>query len=345
VRVVVVGATGNVGTSLLEALAVDKEVESIVGVARRRPAIEFPKTEFVAADCSRDDLVPVFCGADAVVHLAWLIQPGRDLAYLNHVNIGGSERVFRAVVDAGVPSLVYASSVGAYSPGPKNRTVDERWPTNGIRTSYYSRQKAAVERILDRFERERREARVVRLRPGLIFKRESAAGQRRLFIGPLFPPLLARHIPVVPDIPRLRFQAVHSHDVGEAYRQAVRSDVRGAFNIATEPVLDPDVLARILGVRKLPVPAAAARWAAQLTFKLHLQPSDVGWLDLALQTPLLDSTRARDELGWGPRRSSEDAVRDLVTGLGEDAGFQTPPLERRARTEELASGVGEREVG
>jgi UDP-glucose 4-epimerase len=149
----------------------------------------------------------------------------------------------------------------------------------------------------------------------------------------------------VPDIPRLRFQAVHSHDVGEAYRQAVRSDVRGAFNIAAEPVLDPDVLARILGVRKLPVPAAAARWAAQLTFKLHLQPSDVGWLDLALQTPLLDTTRAREELGWEPRRSSEDAVRDLVTGLGEDAGFQTPPLERRPRTEELASGVGEREVG
>ncbi len=344
-RVVVVGATGNVGTSLLDALAGDDDVESIVGVARRSPTIEFPKTEFVATDCAADDLTPVFRGADAVVHLAWLIQPGRDLAHLDRVNVGGSERVFRAVVEAGVPSLVYASSVGAYSPGPKSRTVDEQWPTTGIRTSYYSRQKAAVERTLDRFERERREIRVIRLRPALIFKRESAAGQRRLFIGPLFPPLLARHIPVVPDIPGLRFQAVHSHDVGEAYRLAVRGDVRGAFNIAAEPVLDPDRLARILGVRKLPVPTAAARWAAQLTFRLHLQPSDVGWLDLALQTPLLDSTRAREELGWEARRSSEDAVGDLLTGLGEDAGLETPPLARRSRAEELVGGVGEREVG
>jgi UDP-glucose 4-epimerase len=328
---------------VLDSLARDGDIESIVGLARRRPTIEFPKAEFVTADIAGDELAPHFRGADAVVHLAWLVQPARDTAYLRRVNVDGSERVFRAVAAAGVGKLIYASSVGAYSPGPKDRSVDESWPTDGVTTSYYSRHKVEVERLLDRFEGEQPDVRVVRLRPALIFKRESAGEQRRLFVGPFFPRLLARRIPFVPDIPRLRFQAVHSYDVGEAYRLAVRSDVRGPFNVATDPVLDPDELARIVRAPKLPVPAGVARAAAQLTFKLHLQAADVGWVDMALQSPLLDSTRAHDELGWQPQRSAEDAIRDLLEGLKEDAGLKTPPLERRGRTRELAGGIGERE--
>src|SRR5205823_5960916 len=160
-RVVVFGATGNVGTSLLEALRSERGVEEIVGVARRRPTHTYPRTSFVKADVTVDDLVPILRGADAVVHLAWLIQPGRDEALTHRVNVAGSERVFRATVDAHVPALIYASSVGAYSPGPKDRLVDESWPTDGIATSFYSRHKAATERQLDRLQAERPELRIV----------------------------------------------------------------------------------------------------------------------------------------------------------------------------------------
>src|SRR5206468_927620 len=144
-RVVVVGATGNVGTSLVHALADANEVESILGIARRLPSLEVARTEWAAADIVDADLVPLFRGGDAVVHLAWAIQPSRDLNQLWRINVYGSDRVFRAVAEAGVPSLVYASSVGAYSPGPKDRRVDESWPTHGIPTSFYARHKAEVE--------------------------------------------------------------------------------------------------------------------------------------------------------------------------------------------------------
>src|SRR3712207_4786201 len=101
-RVVIVGATGNVGTSVLSALADEPAVEEIVGVARRMPAMQWPKTRFVEADVVTDDLVSLFRGADAVVHLAWLIQPSRDEEQLHAVNVDGSERVFRAAGEAGV---------------------------------------------------------------------------------------------------------------------------------------------------------------------------------------------------------------------------------------------------
>src|SRR3954451_12986405 len=119
-RIVVVGASGNAGTSVLDALGADPEVESIIGIARRRPSWDPPKVSWVQADVTRDDLTPALRGADAVVHLAWLIQPSHDEPAMRRVNVDGSSRVFRAVADAGVPALIYASSVGAYSPGPKD---------------------------------------------------------------------------------------------------------------------------------------------------------------------------------------------------------------------------------
>src|SRR3954454_7870091 len=183
-RVVVVGATGNVGTSVLAAFADEPAVDTVLGLARRLPEREFAKTDFARADITSDDLVRHFRGADAVVHLAWAIQPSRDLGTLRRINVEGSRRVFEATAEAGVPALVYASSVGAYSRGPKDRLVDESWPTDGIPTSFYSRHKAETERLLDRFEAEHPDVRTVRLRPGLIFKREAAEGIRRLFAGP-----------------------------------------------------------------------------------------------------------------------------------------------------------------
>ncbi len=329
-RVVVTGATGNVGTSLIPVLAADPAVTSIVGLARRRPDLDVPKVEWVAADVSRDDLDGPFAGADVVVHLAWLIQPSHRLDVLEATNVAGSKRVFQAAARSGATALVYASSIGAYSPGPKDSRVAESWPTEGIGTSFYSRHKAATERLLDHFEAEHPSVRVVRLRPALIFKREAASGIRRLFLGRLVPPQLLRPalIPVVPKTDRLVFQAVHTEDVVEAYRLVVVGDARGAFNIAADPVLDPDELARILGARPVPVPASVLRAAADVSWRAHLQPTTPGWVDLAVGVPVMDTTRARQELGWQPKRTSGEALRELLEGFADRAFGPTPPLAR-----------------
>ncbi|HEX2160258.1 MAG TPA: NAD-dependent epimerase/dehydratase family protein [Thermoleophilaceae bacterium] len=348
-RIVVVGASGNVGTSVLEALAADTAVEEIVGVARRKPALTQAKTTWVEADVVSSDLTNIFRGADCVIHLAWLIQPSRDLETLQAVNVEGSARVFHAVGTAGVPALVYASSVGAYSPGPKDPPVDESWPTEGVMSSYYARHKAATERLLDRFELEQPGVRVVRLRPGLIFKREAAAEIRRFFIGPLLPnPLVRRSlIPIVPRAKRLVFQAVHARDVGEAYRLAAVSDVRGAFNVAADPVLDGEVLAEALGARPVSIHPGALRALADASWRLRLQPAAPTWLDLAFGVPTMDTTRARTELGWTPRRRSDEALLELLEGLRDGAAHDTPPLEAQAggplRVKELLTGVGGRQ--
>jgi nucleoside-diphosphate-sugar epimerase len=347
-RVVVIGATGNAGTSLLESLASEPGVEEIVAVARRTPQAKFPRTTFVSADIARSELEPIIRGADAVVHLAWLIQPGRDESTTRQTNVLGSDRLFRAMVQAKVPALVYASSVGAYSPGPKDRRVDESWPAHGIRSSFYARHKVAVERQLDRLEREQPQLRVVRMRPGLIFKAPAATEIRRLFAGPFLPRALVRSslIPFVPDVTRLRFQAVHSLDVGDAFRRALLSDARGAFNLAADPPIGPAELAEILQARRLKIPPRVLRAAAAVTFALHLQPTEPGWLDMALAVPLMDSARACAELGWMPRHSATDALRELIEGIRAGDDLKTPPLARATsgpgRIQELLTGIGRR---
>ena len=333
-RVVVVGATGNVGTSLVEALSDDPAVDSVLGLARRLPAWQLPKVEWAAADIASDKLVPHFRGADAVVHLAWAIQPSRDRDRLWRINVHGSDRVFRAVAEADVAAIVYASSVGAYSPGPKDRLVDETWPTDGTRTSFYARHKAEVERRLDRFEHEHPDVRAVRLRPGpsllrldeiqaidwgrvaithrVLFESQDARGNvsRGMFFERR------------PDLAK----SAMWQQCGEAYRLAVTGDVRGAFNLAADPVLDPDALAEILNARKLPVPRPLARAAVAATWRLRLQPTPEGWLDMALAVPLMDTTRAREALGWEPSRGADDAIRDVLEGISKGGRLPTPPL-------------------
>ena len=233
--------------------------------------------------------------------------------------------------------------------GPKDRLVDESWPVDGVRTSFYARHKVEVERRLDLFEREHTRTRVVRLRPALIFQRGSAYEQRRLFAGPFLPsPLLRRRLlPVVPAVRGLRFQVVHAIDVADAYRRAVIGEARGAFNIAAEPVLDADAFANALAARPLSISPRLVRAAMAAAFHLRLQPSPPGWLDLGLRTPLLDSTRARVELGWAPRHDGAATLRELIDGIRDNAGAPTPPLDPSEsgplRAREIATLAGERE--
>lgn len=328
-RIAIVGASGNVGTSLLRVLSAAGAHE-LIGVGRRAPdATAEPyrhatwhEVEVGSAEAPRK-LRAAFEGCDAVVHLAWVIQPNHRESELHRINVEGSSQVFEAAAAASVPHLVYASSVGAYSAGPKDPRVDESWPTGGLHTSHYSRQKAAVERILDDIERAHPEIAVARLRPGLIFQSGQASEVGRYFLGRFIPQQIARvRVPVLPMPPQMVFQAVHSEDAAEAYALVLAAKARGAFNIAAEPVLDPTTLPPVVGAaRSIPIPGAALRGLVWASWELRLQRSDPGWIDMALQVPVMDTTRARSELGWEPRRTSQEAVSAVIGGMQEGSGL------------------------
>src|SRR5215213_229909 len=154
-RVAVTGATGNVGTALLRRLTDPAVgVAELRGLARRQPpeVAPYDRVSWHLADLgetrSEHELGAFLDGVDAVVHLAWALQPGRHAEALHRVNVDGTRRVARAAIGAGVRHFVHMSSLGAYSPGPVDVTVGEDWPTTGIPSSQYSRDKAEAERVV-----------------------------------------------------------------------------------------------------------------------------------------------------------------------------------------------------
>lgn len=342
-RVAVVGASGNAGTALLWALSCTPEVTSVLGIARRVPGAvaPYPSAEWAAFDIGRDHeteaeeevavarLADLLAGADAVVHLAWLIQPNHDRDVLRRANVDGTRRVTQACVRAGVRQLVVASSVGAYSPVQDDVPRDESWRTGGVPTSHYSVDKAAQERVLDDLEDRHPEIAVSRLRPALTFQKDAGAEIGRYFLGPFVPRALLSpgRLPVVP-LPRgLRLQVVHADDVAQAYVRALVTEARGAFNIAADPVLRVADLAALVGrgpfVEVAPSLLRGALWAG---WSARVVAADPGWLDMGMGAPVMDTSRARSVLGWRPRRGAQDTLTEMLRGLGDRAGHESPPL-------------------
>jgi nucleoside-diphosphate-sugar epimerase len=237
-----------------------------------------------------------------------------------------------------VPHLVHQSSIGAYSPRRGSEPVQEDWPTDGIASSPYSRHKAAAERLLDDFE-QRGGTVVTRTRPAIISQHAAGSAQLRYFLPTVVPAATLRHVPVLPLDRRLTLQVVHADDVADAIVRAVEATAPGPFNLAADPVLGRDDIARALHARPVHVPFPVLRTAADLTWRAHLQPVDAGWVDMARRVPVLDSGRAHAELGWSPAHDALDVLAEMVEALATPGHGSTPVLRPRSITDGLRRAV------
>jgi UDP-glucose 4-epimerase len=338
-RVVVTGASGNLGTAVTEGLVAGGH--DVVGICRRPPEGRGDGVEWVALDLTSEERVPAlrqaFAGADAVVHLAWGFQPMRRPAYLQRLDVGGTAAVLEAASSAGVGHLVHTSSVGAYSPADGDDPVDESWPTGGTPGVPYSEHKAAAERLLDAHEAVPDHVpAIARVRPSLTARMAVGASLARYALPSLVPATVLKAVPVLPLDRRFRVQLTHSHDIADAIVAVVLRRATGAFNLASTPVLGHEDLARALGARAVHVPWPLLRMAAATAWELRLQPVDPGWLDMGWAVPVMDAGRARRELDWSPQHDARSALAEALEGFTREAATDTPALRPRSWAEQAA---------
>ncbi|MCW2580617.1 MAG: Nucleoside-diphosphate-sugar epimerase [Blastococcus sp.] len=336
--VAVTGASGNVGTALLRRLtAPGAGLAGVRGLARRQPPDTAPYSgvRWHLADLgeasSEDVLAEFLDGVDAVVHLAWALQPGRDPDLLHRVNVAGTRRVVSAAAAAGVGHFVHMSSIGAYAGGAVGQKVGEDWPTTGIPSAQYSRDKSETERIVREVLSRHPDTTLTVVRPTLVLQPLASSAIGRYFLGPwllgaarMMPAAVARLLPL--PLPPLALAFVHADDVADAIERMLDRRAPGPFNLAAEPLMDADALARALGTVRIPVPALAVRTALHAVFAAHVVPTEPGWVDIGTQAPALDTTRARRQLDWAPFHRGDDVLRQFVAALGRGEGAPGPLL-------------------
>ena len=345
--VAVTGPTGTFGAGLIPQLQADERIERIIGIARRPfdPAgYGWTKMEYRRGDV-RDPaaLREAFEAADVVVHLAFLITGAAPADELRAVNVEGTLNAFRAAAAAGARRFVYASSVAAYGFHPDNPVgMTEDWPVRPAARLFYAKEKAELEHLLQAEAASAKSASaktagattakdpaaapaLYLLRPPIVLG-PHALGAKDLLPGPLAPlgrglaslatragqAARAGRIPRFPVlVPSMPFQCVHEQDLGDAFlRCVVATGPPGAYNVAADGILTSADVAREFGLLPLPLPAGPAQLAARAVAALPFLPPAAQWVEAATHPAIMDTAKAKNELGWTPRYTALDALRD-----------------------------------
>ncbi|WP_182523762.1 NAD-dependent epimerase/dehydratase family protein [Nocardioides dongkuii] len=317
--VAVTGPTGTFGSGLMPLLESDDRVRRVVGVARSAvdPAeLGWRKATYRQGDVRDPDaLAEAFAGADVVVHLAFLIVGGSP-EQSRAVNVEGTLNAFRAAAAAGARRFVYASSVAAYGFHADNPVgITEDWPTRPADRLFYAQEKAELETLLREEAEEHGEMDLYLLRPPIVVGPNAVGGKVTLpaWAGALLPWLPRRLPPVPVPVPDLPIQLVHEGDVGRALLQCVvAAGPPGAYNIAADDTLTAGDVVRILGGIPVPLPTGPAHAAARLAAAVPGLPQPAQWVEALAHPAVMDTSRAKEELGWAPQVSAADALRETL---------------------------------
>ena len=326
--VAVTGPTGEIGISAVDALERSDEVERVIGMARRPfdpTAYGWVKTDYRQGDIlDREAVDELVRDADVVVHLAYLIIGSRERS--RRVNLDGTRNVFEATVAADRPHrLVYTSSVAAYGyHGDNPQPLTEDVPARGSDEHYYSQQKAECESLL-RSITDGTGLEVYVLRPCIV------AGPKATALADSMPwrrlvdqlPAAVRATiaavpglkPVLPD-PGNMLQLVHHDDVAQAITLATTGRGEpGAYNLAADGEVTLSEVATAIGARPVRVPRKTAAVASGVVARLPWVPAIAEWLHVARTPVIMDTTRAKDLLGWRPVHTSSGTLEEMASAL------------------------------
>lgn len=325
--VAVTGPTGTFGFGLLPLLQDEPRVARVVGIARRPfdpTAHGWTKLEYRRGDVrDQDALVEAFTGADVVVHLAFLITGAGRRESIRQVNVEGTRNAFAAARQAGAARFVYASSVAAYGFHPDNPVgMKEDWPVRPASRLFYAQEKAELDQLLRDEASGQDPPALYLLRPPIVLGPHALGAKGSLpepltnaalaLLGwagrlPLPVPALATDVPM---------QFIHEADVGQALLQCVLGQgPPGAYNIAGDGVVTGSDVIRELGLTPLTVPGAAVHAATRTLARLPwpgLVPPAAEWIEALSHPAIMDTGKAREQLGWRPAYSGIEALRDTL---------------------------------
>jgi UDP-glucose 4-epimerase len=304
-RVLVTGASGYLGSQVIDALAqpgIPGGAELVVAHDIRLPATRVPGVEYALADIRSADIAELMSGlrVDTVVHLASIVTPGRDSRreFEYDVDVNGTRNVLQACVGTGVRRIIVSSSGAAYGYHADNPAwLTEDMPVRGNGVFAYSHHKRLVEDMLADYRTRHPALEQVVLRIGTILGATVRNQITDLFEKPRLLAIAGSDSP---------FVFIWDGDVVAIIVRAVRDGPAGVFNVAGDGALTIHEIAARLGKRCLVLPAWLLQGALAVLKPLGLTQYGPQQLDFLRYRPVLLNTRLKTVFGYTPRYTSSE---------------------------------------
>lgn len=271
-------------------------MQTILALDTVPSSIISPKYQFLNADMLTADFEEIFGGFDLVYHLAFMVNPPRNIKVedIDKINVVGSERVLSGAVAAGVPKLVFCSSIAVYGAHPDNpEPVDEETALRPNFDWYYSRNKGNVEAFLDVLQERYPKTVIIRFRPAII-------------LGPTVDNPIAKGLlqrAYFSQSRKQRLSMCWEGDIIEAFTLALYYNQSNIFNLAGDTPLSAGEIGRLLGRPVINVPFNLLTSLFRMAEYLRIgSPYLTEWIKFAFKESIIPSSeKAKQELGWKPR--------------------------------------------
>jgi UDP-glucose 4-epimerase len=301
-RYLITGGAGYIGTRLVDLLSRREDTEKIVICDLAPPAAYRPKTEFERVDVrDRDGVRQVLerSGADALIHLAFILNPSHDEQFMYDVDVNGAHNVLDAAAAAGTSQVLVASSSTAYGAFPDNPVpLTEEDPVRGVPGFPYARHKTESDRLCQLWAAAHPDRVMTIVRPCIVF-------------GPSVDNYIVRlwtKVPFTADAGHLDspIQFVHEDDVVEAMSALLLGRHAGAFNVAGDGTMTLRECSEIIGTPIRRMPLRAFRGLARSMWATRLSEAPPGQIEFALHPWLVSSEKLKQTTGWSPRYTTRE---------------------------------------
>jgi UDP-glucose 4-epimerase len=312
-RYLITGGSGYIGTRLVQHLSQRAETERIVVADLAPPRGGYrPKTSFERLDVRDREgvrLVVERARADALVHLAFILNPVHDERLMYEVDVNGTQNVLDAASAAGVQQVLVTSSTSAYGAFPDNPVpLTEEDPVRGVAGFSYARDKAEADRICQLWAAQHPERVMTIVRPCIVMGPNVDNYLVRLWTKQPFQVDLGNL-----DLP---IQFVHEDDLAEAIRRLLEGRHAGAFNVTGDGLMTYRECGKLAGlkVRRLPLPVA--RTLSRATWRLRAAEAPPGQIEFALYPWVASNEKLKRTLGWTPAHTSREVFELTMRAKG-----------------------------
>jgi UDP-glucose 4-epimerase len=311
-KYLVTGGSGYIGGRLIDLLTQEPDNE-VLNLDIRPPAVPRPRTRFQHMDV-RDRGMRTLMEAerpDALVHLAFVLNPIRDEHTMYDIDVNGTQNVLEAAAAAGVGQLLVASSTTAYGAFPDNPVpLTEEHPVRGLPGYEYARDKTEIDRQCQLWAAQHPDRVMTIVRPTIVFGPNVDNYIVRFWSSSPFFPLLDGKDP--------DWQFVHEDDVVEAMSRLLVERRAGIFNLTADGTIKLSEAARLAGLKTRRMPTKVYRRIATAAWRMRLPRVEAppGQIDFILYPWIASNEKLKAELGWTPRYTSRETFEITMRAKG-----------------------------